>query len=68
MGFDIEVHVYGEHRHPQSLRHFKMRLTIHGSQFADVDLIVASPPCQESSLHGDAVDAGEGEGCSDPGR
>jgi hypothetical protein len=48
MGFDIEEHVYGEHRYPAELV-IQDVLTIHGSQFADVDLIVASPPCQEYS-------------------
>jgi hypothetical protein len=47
-GFDIEQHVYGEHRYPAQLI-VQDVLTLHGSQFKGVDLIVASPPCQEFS-------------------
>jgi hypothetical protein len=45
VGFDIEQHVYGEHRYPAQLV-VQDVLTLHGSQFKDATLIVASPPCQ----------------------
>ena len=48
VGFDIEQHVYGEHRYPAQLV-LQDVLTLHGSQFRDAALIVASPPCQEFS-------------------
>lgn len=48
VGFDIERHVYGEHRYPAQLV-LQDVLTLHGSQFRDAALIVASPPCQEFS-------------------
>ena len=48
IGFDIEQHVYGEHRYPAQLV-IQDVLTLHGSQFRNADLIVASPPCQEYS-------------------
>lgn len=48
IGFDIERHVYGEHRYPGQLV-IQDVLTLHGSQFRDATLIVASPPCQEYS-------------------
>ena len=48
VGFDIERHEYGEHRYPGQLV-VQDVLTIHGSQFKDAALIVASPPCQEYS-------------------
>jgi hypothetical protein len=48
IGFDIGRHVYGEHRYPAQLV-IQDVLTLHGSQFRNVDLIVASPPCQEYS-------------------
>jgi len=48
IGFDIERHVYGEHRYPAQLV-VQDVLTLHGSQFKSADLIVASPPCQEYS-------------------
>lgn len=47
-GFDIEQHQYGEHRYPAKLV-VQDVLTLHGSQFKDAALIVASPPCQEYS-------------------
>ena len=48
IGFDIERHVYGEHRYPAQLV-IQDVLTLHGKQFRTADLIVASPPCQEYS-------------------
>ncbi len=48
IGFDNERHVYGEHKYPAQLV-LQDVLTLHGSQFAGVDLIVASPPCTEYS-------------------
>jgi len=48
IGFDIERHEYGEHRYPARLV-IQDVLTLHGSQFRDATLIVASPPCQEYS-------------------
>jgi hypothetical protein len=48
IGFDIERHVYGEHHYPAQLV-LQDVLTLHGRQFKDVALIVASPPCQAYS-------------------
>lgn len=48
IGFDIERHAYGEHRYPAQLVLQDVR-TLHGRQFRDAALIVASPPCQEYS-------------------
>lgn len=48
IGFDIEAHEYGEERYPGHLVLQDVR-TLHGSQFKDAALIVASPPCQEFS-------------------
>lgn len=48
IGFDIEQHIYGDKRYPAQLV-IQDVLTLHGSQFRNVDLIVASPPCQEFS-------------------
>jgi hypothetical protein len=48
IGFDIERHQYGEHRYPAQLVVQDVR-TLHGSQFMDAALIVASPPCQAYS-------------------
>lgn len=48
VGFDIERHVYGEAKYPGQLV-IQDVLTIHGKQFKDAALIVASPPCQEFS-------------------
>jgi hypothetical protein len=45
VGFDIERHVYGEHRYPGQLV-IQDVLTLHGKQFKTAALIVASPPCQ----------------------
>lgn len=48
IGFDIERHQYGDHRYPGQLVIQDVR-TLHGSQFKNAALIVASPPCQEYS-------------------
>ena len=48
IGFDIERHVYGEHRYPAQLV-IQDVLTLHGSQLRAAALIVASPPCQAYS-------------------
>jgi len=48
IGFDIERHEYGDEKYPAQLV-LQDVLTIHGSQFKDAALIVASPPCQEYS-------------------
>lgn len=48
VGFDIERHQYGDEKYPAQLV-LQDVLTIHGSQFKNADLIVASPPCQEFS-------------------
>lgn len=48
IGFDIEAHEYGEERYPGKLV-LQDVLTLHGSQFKNAALIVASPPCQEFS-------------------
>lgn len=48
VGFDIERHVYGNERYPAQLV-IQDVLTLHGSQFKDAALIVASPPCQAYS-------------------
>lgn len=47
-GYDIEAHEYGDERYPAE---FVLRnvLEMHGSEIADADLIVASPPCQQYS-------------------
>jgi len=41
IGFDIEQHVYGEHRYPAQLV-IQNVLTLHGSQFRFADLIEAA--------------------------
>ena len=48
IGFDIERHEYGDARYPAQLVLQDVR-TLHGRQFKDADLIVASPPCQAYS-------------------
>jgi site-specific DNA-cytosine methylase len=48
IGFDIARHEYGKHRYPGQLV-IQDVLTLHGSQFRDAALIVASPPCQAYS-------------------
>ena len=47
-GFDNERHVYGDQRYPAQLV-LQDVLTLHGSQFRNAALIVASPPCQAYS-------------------
>lgn len=48
VGIDIERHVYGEQKYPAQLV-LQDVLTLHGSQFRDAAVIVASPPCQAYS-------------------
>lgn len=48
VGFDVERHEYGDHKYPAQLV-IQDVLTLHGSQFKDAALIVASPPCQAYS-------------------
>ena len=48
VGFDNERHCYGDAKYPANLV-LQDVLTIHGSQFKDAALIVASPPCQAYS-------------------
>jgi hypothetical protein len=48
IGFDIERHQYGDEKYPAQLV-LQDVLTLHGSQFKDAALIVASPPCQAYS-------------------
>lgn len=48
VGFDLERHVYGDHRYPAQLV-LQDVLMIDGAQFRDASLIVASPPCQAYS-------------------
>jgi len=48
IGFDIKRHCYGDDRYPAQLVIQDVR-TLHGSQFREAALIVASPPCQEFS-------------------
>lgn len=48
VGFDIERHAYGGHRYPAQLVLQDVTM-LHGAQFRDAALIVASPPCQEYS-------------------
>jgi hypothetical protein len=47
-GYDIQAHEYGDARYPGTLV-LRDVLTIHGAEFADAALIVASPPCQNYS-------------------
>lgn len=47
-GYDIEAHEYGDEKYPGELV-LKSILDLHGSECADADLIVASPPCTEFS-------------------
>jgi hypothetical protein len=48
IGYDIEAHEYDGERYPAQLV-LQDVLEVHGSQFRDAALIVASPPCQEYS-------------------
>jgi len=48
VGFDVERHHYGDAKYPAQLV-IQDVLTIHGAQFKDAALIVASPPCQAYS-------------------
>lgn len=48
IGYDIEAHEYGDMKYPARLV-VQDVLTLHGSQFKDATLIVASPPCQTYS-------------------
>jgi len=48
VGFDVTRHVYGADRYPAQLV-LQDVLTIHGGQFRNADIIVASPPCQQYS-------------------
>jgi hypothetical protein len=48
VGFDVERHHYGDAKYPAQLV-IQDVLTLHGKQFKDAALIVASPPCQEFS-------------------
>lgn len=48
VGFDIERHQYGDAKYPANLV-LQSVLTLHGKQFKNAALIVASPPCQEFS-------------------
>ena len=48
VGFDNERHVYSEAKYPAELV-LQDVLTLHGAQFKDAALIVASPPCQAYS-------------------
>jgi len=45
VGFDLERHQYGDAQYPAQLV-LQDVLTIHGRQFKNAALIVASPPCQ----------------------
>jgi hypothetical protein len=47
-GYDIEAHEYGEEKYRAELV-LRNVLEMHGSEIADADLIVASPPCTEYS-------------------
>lgn len=47
-GYDIEAHEYGDEKYPADLV-LKSILDLDGTECADADLIVASPPCTEYS-------------------
>jgi hypothetical protein len=48
VGFDIERHEYGDQKYPSQLV-LQDVTTLHGSQFKNAAVIVASPPCQTYS-------------------
>lgn len=48
VGFDNHRHVYGDEKYPGELV-LQDVMTLHGRQFKDAQLIVASPPCQAYS-------------------
>lgn len=48
VGFDIERHQYGNEKYPAQLV-LQDVMTLHGSQFRNAAVIVASPPCQAYS-------------------
>ena len=48
VGFDRERHIYGADHYPAQLV-LQDVLTLHGAQFREAALIVASPPCQAYS-------------------
>ena len=50
IGFDIERHDYGTGGYPGQLV-LQDVTTLHGSQFKDAAVIVASPPCEEFSYY-----------------
>src|SRR4029077_16392957 len=49
IGFDLQRHDYGEGRWYPAHLVLQDVPTLHGNQFKDAALIVASPPCQEYS-------------------
>ena len=51
VGFDMERHDYGTGGYPGQLV-LQDVLTLHGSQFRNASVIVASPPCTEFSYRG----------------
>ena len=51
IGFDIERHDYRSGGYPGQLV-LQDVLTLHGGQFRDAAVIVASPPCTEFSYRG----------------
>jgi hypothetical protein len=59
VGFDIERHVYGEHRYPAQLV-LQDVLTLHGSQFKDAALDRGEPAVPGVQLPRNAVEASEG--------